>query len=96
MGTSQLKTYKVLGNSMSPLLRDGDRISVMQTCEYKVGDIVVATHPIQADLTIVKRIKSIAPDGRFRLCGSNPEESTDSFGLVDKNKIIGKMMAKLD
>lgn len=96
MGTSQLTTFKVSGNSMNPLLRDGDRISVMPMPSYKVGDIVVVTHPIQTDLTIIKRIESIASDGRLRLRGSNTEESTDSFGLVSQNKIIGKMISKLD
>ena len=96
MGTSQLTIYKVSGNSMNPLLSDGDTISVLPAPSYKIGDIVVATHPIQADLTIVKRVESITSDGRLRLRGANPAESTDSFGLVSQNKIIGKMIAKLD
>ncbi len=96
MGTSQLTTYKVSGNSMNPLLRDGDRITVWPMPNYKIGDIVVAIHPIQTDLTIVKRIEFIAPDGRFQLRGANPEESTDHFGLISHNKIIGKMISKLD
>ncbi len=96
MGTSQLTTYKVSGNSMNPLLHDGDRISVMPMPSYKVGDVVVATHPIQTDLTIVKRIEFIVSDGRFQLRGANQEESTDSFGLVSQSKIIGKMITKLD
>ena len=96
MGDSQLTTYKVSGNSMNPLLCDGDRISVLPAPIYKVGDIVVATHPIQTDLTIIKRIESIAPDGRLRLRGANAEESTDNFGLVSLSKIIGKMISKLD
>ncbi len=57
---------------------------------------MVATHPIQTDLTIVKRIEFIAPDGRFQLRGANPDESTDNFGLISQNKIIGKMISKLD
>lgn len=96
MDCSQLATYQVSGNSMIPLLRDGDLISVMPAPVYRVGDIVVATHPIQTDLTIVKRIDSVASDGRFRLRGANPEESTDSFGLISQNKIIGKMISRLD
>jgi len=96
MGASQLKTFKVSGNSMNPLLRDGDRISVWPMPSYKIGDIVVATHPIQTDLTIIKRVESIAPDGRLKLRGTNSEESTDNFGLVSPGKIIGKMISKLD
>ena len=96
MGTSQLITYQVSGNSMNPLLSDGDRISVMPMPSYKIGDIVVATHPIQTDLTIVKRIEFITPDRRLRLRGTNPEESTDSFGLIATERVIGKMISKLD
>lgn len=96
MGTSQLTIFKVSGNSMNPLLSDGDRISTLPMPHYQVGDIVVATHPIQTDLTIIKRIESIASDGRFRLRGANAEESTDSFGLISQNRIIGKMIAKLN
>ncbi len=96
MDDSQLTTYMVSGNSMNPLLCNGDRISVLPMPIYKVGDIVVATHPIQTDLIIVKRIELITSDGRLRLRGANSEESTDSFGLVSQNKIIGKMISKLD
>lgn len=96
MDTSQLITYKVSGNSMIPLLRDGDLISVMPVPHYRVGDIVVATHPIQTDVIIVKRIESIVSDGRIRLRGAHSQESSDSFGLVSQNKIIGKMIAKIN
>jgi nickel-type superoxide dismutase maturation protease len=94
MGNRQL-TFRVEGNSMNPLLRDGDEILLEPAGSYKVGDVVVATHPIQTDLTIVKRIIAIE-DGRFRLMGDNPRESSDHFGLVDHSKIIGKFVSKLD
>jgi len=81
---------------MNPLLQDGDKVSVMPAPKYKVGDIVVAIHPIQTDLTIIKRIEWIAPDGRLQLRGANPDESTDNFGLINTDKVIGKMVAKLD
>lgn len=90
MGNSQL-IYTVSGSSMNPLLRDGDRVQVQKTDHYEVGDIVVATHPIQTDLTIIKQITEISEDGRFRLRGANRAESTDNFGLVSKSKLIGKV-----
>ena len=49
MDTGQLTVFKVSGDSMNPLLQNGDQISVMPAPRYKVGDIVVAIHPIQAD-----------------------------------------------
>ena len=91
MGRSQLTTYRVTGNSMTPLLRDGQEVQVQPAESYSVGDMVVAIHPIQTDLIIVKQITEIK-DGRFRLRGTNPEESTDNFGLIKKGNIIGKVI----
>lgn len=57
------------------------------------GDIVVAYHPVQTDLLIVKRILFVEEDGRCYLQGDNAIESNDSrqFGLVSKKQIIGKV-----
>jgi len=76
---------------MYPLLRDGDEVQVQRMPTYSIGDIIVATHPIQADITIVKRIQDIE-NGHFRLRGTNPKDSTDKFGLVPMQKIIGKVL----
>lgn len=92
MGTSQLETYRVSGNSMNPLLRDGQEVQVQAIKNYEIGDVVIAIHPIQTDLTIIKRIESIE-SGRFRLRGDNFIESTEKFGLVSRNKIIGKVVS---
>lgn len=91
MGNRQLETYRVSGHSMYPLLRDGQEIQVEKAGRYKVGDIVVATHPIQTDLTIVKRVAAIE-NGRFRLRGESGAESTDKFGLVPPERILGKVL----
>lgn len=90
MDDSQLVTYQVSGHSMHPLLRDGQTISAMKIGHYAVGDIVVARHPIQTDLIIVKRISALE-EGAFRLEGINREENTDRFGLVPAEKILGKV-----
>ena len=94
MGNSQLETYKVAGNSMNPLLRDGQEVQVQAAKNYEVGDIVVATHPIQTDITIIKRIESISGDEYFRLRGINKNESSDNFGLVSKSNVIGKVLSE--
>ena len=99
MGNSQplndplrVSTYRVKGNSMNPLLNDGDEVQVQAAEAYEVGDIVVAIHPIQTDITIIKRIESM--DGSsFRLRGTNAQESTDKFGLVSRERIIGKVIS---
>lgn len=57
------------------------------------GDIVVAYHPAQANLLIVKRILFVEEDGRCYLHGDNTIKSSDSreFGLVSQKHIIGKV-----
>ncbi len=91
MGNSRLETYKVLGNSMLPLINDGQVVQVQPMTKYSVGDIVVAVHPIQTDLTIVKRVEAIE-HGSFRLRGTNKRESSDEFGLTPKANIIGRVL----
>jgi hypothetical protein len=57
-GTNQLPMpATVSGTSMVPTLKDGQSIVVLKTKDYKVDDIVVATHPDYG--LIVKRLKKI-------------------------------------
>jgi len=57
-GTNQLPMpATVSGRSMVPTLQDGQEIISLKTTDYKVGDIVVATHPDRG--MIVKRLKKI-------------------------------------
>lgn len=57
-GTNQLPMpATVSGTSMVPTLKDGQEIIVLKTTDYKVDDIVVATHPDYG--LIVKRLKKI-------------------------------------
>lgn len=57
-GTDQLPMpAQVSGTSMVPTLQDGQSIIVLKTKDYKVGDIVVATHPTYG--MIVKRLSKI-------------------------------------
>lgn len=88
----KLETYRVSGHSMYPLLKDGQEISIQSCREYQVGDIVVVKHPIQSDVTIVKKIESIDSKGQFRLRGVNRLESSDRFGLIQKEVILGKVV----
>lgn len=60
-GTDQLPmSLKVNGTSMVPTLKDGQQIIILKTKDYKVDDIVVASHPDYG--LIVKRLKIIEPD----------------------------------
>lgn len=96
MGNSQLIEFTVSGNSMSPILNDGQKIHVDPTAEIDIGDIIVATHPIQTDLTIVKKVVQILSDESFRVVGINRKESSHNFGPVKSNFVIGKVLMNLD
>ncbi|MGB9937981.1 MAG: S24/S26 family peptidase [Methanobacterium sp.] len=68
-GTDQLPMpATVSGTSMVPTLQDGQQIIVLKTKDYKVDDIVVATHPSYG--MIVKRLKVIE-DNRVYLMSDN-------------------------
>jgi len=63
-GVDQLPMPAVVkGNSMYPTLRDGQRIIVLKTKDFKVGDIVVAKHPEYG--LIVKRVGKIEGDSVY-------------------------------
>ena len=63
-GVDQLSMPAVVkGNSMYPTLRDGQRIIVLKTKDFKVGDIVVAKHPEYG--LIVKRVGKIEGDSVY-------------------------------
>lgn len=70
-GEDQLPLPAVVqGDSMFPTLQDGQEIVVLKTDDYKVGDIVVATHPRFG--LIVKRVGIIERDRVF-LVSDNTE-----------------------
>jgi len=90
------RRYRVTGASMFPLLAAGDEVLVDRRAyrqqRPQVGDIVVAQHPAQADLQIIKRVAEVMIDGRFHLRGDNSNESSDS--LVPRNLILGRVTSK--
>jgi nickel-type superoxide dismutase maturation protease len=86
--------YRVEGDSMLPLLEHGDEVLVHEGAGIEVGDIVIARHPHDEKIEMVKRVAGSFDNGKyFSLLGDNPPESTDSreFGLVEKRLIIGKV-----
>ena len=82
---------------MVPTLKPRQEVLINPKAYEKVlpqpDDIVVAYHPYQAGLLIVKRILFVEPDGHCYLKGDNAAESSDSqqFGLVSRHKIAGKV-----
>ncbi|PNW40947.1 UNVERIFIED_CONTAM: nickel-type superoxide dismutase maturation protease [Euhalothece sp. KZN 001] len=94
------KRFRVKGNSMLPLLKPEEEVLIDRGCYQdslpKVGEIVVAKHPIKSDLQLIKRVTLVSENGSCFLMGDNPEESTDSrqFGKVNREQIIGRVTCR--
>ncbi len=91
-----LKRFKVEGNSMNPLLLQGDRVLVFTKKNQQIieGDLVLAINPLNGK-KIVKQVKKINGKKIF-LIGVNEKESTDSreFGEIERENLIGKVWKK--
>ena len=87
--------FRVEGDSMLPVLKNGDLILINPCAEFRIGDIVLARHPFKQSVKIVKRIAEILPGERYFLLGDNPPESSDSrqFGAIPAKDILGKAEA---
>ncbi len=89
---------RVTGDSMHPTLSSGDTVfvnpSAYSTSSPQVGEIVVAHHPYQRNLSIIKRIADITDERRLVLHSDNPKAGTDSrsFGTISPNRLIGKVI----
>jgi len=74
----------VVGESMLPTLRQGERVLFDRLAylreEPRVGEVVLAQHPARPGLRMIKRVaaqEGLAP-AEFWLLGDNADESTDS------------------
>lgn len=92
---------RVTGDSMLPAMREGDEVLVDRQAFHRrpprVGDIVVACHPFQKNLKIVKRVAAIEADGGCILRGDNPAASSDSrcFGAIHHHRLFGRVTCRL-
>ena len=93
------RRFHVSGNSMNPVLRNGDWVFVRKgdpdPSDLKVGDILVARHPYIENSFVVKRLSRVTENGFF-LLGDNPKESTDSrtLGAFPLSIVVGKVEVK--
>ena len=84
--------------SMKPFLKEGDIVYYRKYKRLKshlrVGQVVIFLHPINNEKHI-KRIK-IVKENYIEVIGDNLEFSKDSrsFGLLQKEKIIGIVTSK--
>jgi nickel-type superoxide dismutase maturation protease len=94
------RRFRVTGESMLPVLKPGDVVladpfAYRHSCPQP-GDIVIARHPLRQDVTLIKRVSAVLEDGRCRLEGDNPAESTDSraFGAVVPEQVRGRVTSR--
>ena len=83
---------------MFPLLQSGDEVLVnpryYRQKQPFPGDLVVAQHPAEADLQIIKRVAEVRDDGRFLLQGDNPDPTQSSDVIVPRALILGRVTSR--
>lgn len=87
------RLIKVVGDSMSPTLKDGDYVLIIKPRRVRPGFLYVVNH---SDLGwIIKRLDRIESD-RYFFKGDNPNSTPSAvIGPVTKNRIIGRVMFKI-
>lgn len=91
--------FRVAGDSMQPLFCPGDEVLInphaYRQGPPQPGDLVVAYHPSQPALRLIKQVIYVDPGGCF-LKGLNAAASTDSrhFGLVPLASIVGQVICR--
>ncbi|OGY22311.1 MAG: nickel-type superoxide dismutase maturation protease [Candidatus Woykebacteria bacterium GWB1_45_5] len=92
-----LNKFKVVGHSMEPAFKEGNRILVNRLAYLfsrpKPNDIVAIKHPRERDKILLKIIKMSLPKNQYFVVGINPSDSCDSrnFGSISKDLIFGKV-----
>ncbi len=92
------RRYRVVGPSMRPLLSAGDEVLVDPQAyrgeSPRLGDIVVARHPTQVGLQIIKRVQAVREDGLYQLRGDNPDPVQNSPCMVSAKLILGRVTSR--
>ena len=91
---------RVSGDSLAPLLRDGDEVFVdphaYRRAAPEAGDVVLSAHPYRSDIQILKRVRDRPTADTVLLIGEDGSESTDSrsFGPVPRRSIRGRVVSR--
>jgi nickel-type superoxide dismutase maturation protease len=90
--------FRVTGRSMAPTLSDGDQLLIDPAGQPACGDLVIAEHPTDPSVLIVKRVAALVADDRVVLASDNPPEGTDSrrWGPLPASRIKGRVTLCLD
>lgn len=93
----RVRAVAVTGESMLPALRPGDFLLVRGGARVAAGDLVVARHPAEPDLRIVKRAVRPTPGGWWLESDNQRargrQDSWD-FGAVPGGLIEGVVVAR--
>jgi len=93
----RLIRVRIVGQSMSPTLNDGDWTLFLATHgrNARTGSIILVQRDLH-DFIQVKRIKRVSGDGSLWVEGDNSEASTDSrtWGAVPPDAVRGKFLLR--
>tara|TARA_B100000212_G_scaffold298293_1_gene242423 strand:+ start:507 stop:779 length:273 start_codon:yes stop_codon:yes gene_type:complete len=82
--------FSVIGNSMNPILKDGDKVICEKTKNLTKGDLVVLN--VENYGKIVKKVKWIN-DKQLRVEGSNPKCHSSACDFNhDLSSVLGKVI----
>ena len=92
------RRVRVVGDSMVPTLEPGQFVLVNVGRTPVPGDLVLARHPDQDEILVVKRLGAVTDSGRFVLASDNPAAGTDSrtWCPLDADLIEGTVTLLLD
>lgn len=93
-----VRRIEVVGTSMAPALRPGDRLVVVARpwsppAWPRPGQVVAVRDPRRPDRILVKRVGVVdRPAGSLEVLGDAPDASTDSrtFGPVPRSSLVGR------
>jgi len=85
-----LRAARVRGDSMSPLLHDGDTVVLVRDPEARDGMCVI----VLGGEVMVKRVQW-APAGRLRIVSENPAYAPIEVGPDDDVRVIGRVVMRM-
>lgn len=95
-----ISRFIVEGNSMLPSYKSGEHLLINKII-YKIrspkrGEVIVARHPKEKNILLLKRINDFVGPTSFVVISDNQDEGTDSrfFGAIKQKDIVGKVFFK--